>query len=554
MRVALTAPAGLALAVLLSGAVSTGGVSVRAAPAGAGSTAIGSTASTGTGPTRARTAEPTRTVSDFARQQLAWGACPAERRELNEAGARCAEVTVPLDYAEPGGRTIRIAVSRIKARSPEGRSGILLSNPGGPGGTGLAYTLALRPALGDAADRYDLIGFDPRFLGGSTPLSCAPAARPTPPPEVTSPRQDFERSVRSARDTARRCQVHGDNAELLPHASTRNVARDMDLIRAVLGERRLSFYGVSYGADLGAVYTQMFPRRTGRMVIDSGTDPAATQYELFQRSGAPAESGLDEWAAWAARHHGTYRLGRTPGQVRAAVEGLLDRTGRRPVVVAGQRLDAPLLRMLLKQPVQHEENDPVLAALVRDLVAASHGELTAPGPELESVLRLLASPELDGAMTGGAIYMCGDGGWPAGGWPKDPGTYWRNTVHSRATQPVFGPYVNGMIAPCAFWGAEPREPGTAVANDVPLLMLHARRDNNVPYEGALALHRRLTGSRLVTTDLRTHGVYGRATDGHRPVPCADRTVNTYFRDGTLPPTNMTCAPPKQTVPTTPSAS
>lgn len=397
MRVALTATAGLGLAVLLSGAVSSGGVSVRAAPAGAvalgpGSTTMGSTASAGTGPTRTGPAEPTRTVADFARQRLAWAACPAEQRELNEAGARCAEVTVPLDYADPGGRTIRIAVSRIEARSPEGRSGILLSNPGGPGGTGLAYTLALRPALGDAADRYDLIGFDPRFLGGSTPVSCAPAGPPVPPPEVTSPRQDYERSVRSARDTARRCQVHGDNAELLPHASTRNVARDMDLIRAVLGERRLSFYGVSYGADLGAVYTQMFPRRTGRMVIDSGTDPAATQYELFQRSGAPAESGLDEWAAWAARHHGTYRLGRTPGQVRAAVQGLLDRAERRPVVVAGQRLDAPLLRMLLKQPVQHEENDPVLAALVRDLVAASNGELATPGPELESVLRLLTSP------------------------------------------------------------------------------------------------------------------------------------------------------------------
>lgn len=264
MRVALTATAGLGLAVLLSGAVSSGGVSVRAAPAGAvalgpGSTTMGSTASAGTGPTRTGPAEPARTVADFARQRLAWAACPAEQRELNEAGARCAEVTVPLDYAEPGGRTIRIAVSRIKARSPEGRSGILLSNPGGPGGTGLAYTLALRPALGDAADRYDLIGFDPRFLGGSTPVSCAPAGPPTPPPEVTSPRQDYERSVRSARDTARRCQVHGDNAELLPHASTRNVARDMDLIRAVLGERRLSFYGVSYGADLGAVYTQMFP-------------------------------------------------------------------------------------------------------------------------------------------------------------------------------------------------------------------------------------------------------------------------------------------------------
>lgn len=202
-----------------------------------------------------------------------------------------------LDHADPGGRTIRVAISRIKAADPSRRRGILLSNPGGPGGAGLDNTLRLRPALGDVADRYDLIGFDPRFLGDSTPVGCAPAAPAVPPGPVTSARQDFDRSVRAARDTARRCGRHGDNAVLLPHASSRNVARDMDAIRAALGERRLSYYGVSYGADLGAVYTQLFPRRADRMVIDSSTDPTATQYELFRSAGKPLEEALDAWAA-----------------------------------------------------------------------------------------------------------------------------------------------------------------------------------------------------------------------------------------------------------------
>ncbi|WPO76097.1 alpha/beta hydrolase [Streptomyces sp. KN37] len=390
---------------------------------------------------------------------LSWGACSAAQKELIAAGAQCAKVTVPLDYADPEGRTIRLAISRIKAKSPA-RRGILLSNPGGPGGTGLANTLALRPALKDVADRYDLIGFDPRFLGESTPLTCGPAPRPAPPAPTTTPREDFEASVRAARDTARRCQEHGDNATLLPHASTRNVARDMDAIRAALGESKLSYYGVSYGADLGAVYTQLFPRRADRVVLDSSTDPAATQYELFQRSGAPAEAALAP-------------------RVRADVQELLARAER-----------------------------------------------------------------LESSVVGGAIFMCGDGGWPAGGWPRNPATYWKNMQRSRATQPVFGPYVNGMIAPCAFWGSEPREPGTTIGKDVPILLLQARHDNNVPYEGALALHRRLTGSRLLTADIRAHGVYGRGNDGLTPVPCADRAVNTYLRDGELPAADLTCPKPE----------
>ncbi|TGB15837.1 alpha/beta hydrolase [Streptomyces sp. MZ04] len=491
MRVASAVTAGLALAGLLAG-----GVAAAALP------------------------DP----SEQPRPPVDWGRCSADQKALNEAGAQCAKVTVPLDHADPGGRTIQIAISRIKAKSPGERRGILLSNPGGPGGTGLANTLALRPALKDVADRYDLIGFDPRFLGESTPVTCGRSPRPTPPPETTTPRKDFEASVRSARDTARRCQEHGDNARLLPHASTRNVARDMDAIRAALGESTLSYYGVSYGADLGAVYTQLFPRRADRFVLDSSTDPAATQYELFQRSGAPAEAALE-------------------GHIRSDIRKLLDRAERRPITVDGQRLNAPLLRIVFKQLVQHEENTPQLADVVSDVKKAAAGELDEPGPALAALLELLASPELESSMVGGAIFMCGDGGWPAGGWPKNPETYWKNMQRSRVTQPVFGPYVNGMIAPCAFWGAEPKEPGTRIGNAVPLLMLQARYDNNVPYDGALALHRKLTGSRLLTADIRSHGVYARGNDGLTPIACADRTVNAYLRDGKLPATDLTCPRP-----------
>ncbi|WP_217197857.1 alpha/beta hydrolase [Streptomyces buecherae] len=527
MRIASTVAAGLGLTGLLAGAVPALAHPQPTRPAPVATSAQHPPAAAG---------------AAYRHQRLDWGPCSAQQAELRAAGAECARVRVPLDYADPGGRTIQVAVSRLRAADRRERRGILLANPGGPGGTGLAYPLSLRPTLGEVADRYDLIGFDPRFLGESTPISCAPASPPAPPGDTTSPQRDFVASVRSARDTARRCGEHGDNATLLPHASTRNVARDMDVIRSALGERRLSYFGTSYGADLGAVFTQLFPHRSDRVVIDSSTDPAATQYELFQRAGEPLEEALDEWAGWAARRHATYRLGTTAAAVRASVQRLLDHAEHRPLRVAGERLDAPLVRLLLRQLIQHQEYDPTLASVVRDLVAADAGELTEPGPELAGLLELLRSPDLADSMVGGALFMCGDGGWPAGGWPTDPATYWRNTRHSRATQPVFGPLVNGMIAPCAFWRVRPAEPGTAIGNDVPVLMLQARRDNNVPYEGALALHRRLTGSRLITAEIRSHGVYGRGGEGLRPVPCADRAVNDYLWGGALPASDQVCAP------------
>ncbi|GAB2574133.1 alpha/beta hydrolase [Streptomyces capparidis] len=465
---------------------------------------------------------------------LTWRPCPAATHpELHAAGARCTRVTVPLDHADPGGRTIRIAVSRIPAQDPARRRGILLANPGGPGGPGLDHPGTLRPALGDVADRYDLIGFDPRFVGESTPVTCAPAGTPAPVPPTTTPRESFERTVASARDTARRCFGHADNASLLPHASTRDVARDMDAIRAALGERKLSYYGVSYGADLGAVYTQLFPHRADRFVLDSSTDPSATQYELFRQAGPHAEAGLDEWAAWTARHAGTYRLGTTARQVREAVERLARRTDHRPIRLGGYTIDRTALTLVLRQLVQHEENDDALARAVRNLTDAAAGEPVRPEPELDGFLALLHSPDADRFFAVPAFTMCADGGWPAGGWPADPETYWRAIRADRRTQPVFGPLA-AAISPCPFWPAPPREPGTAIGNDVPLLMLQALRDNNTPHPGGLALHHRLTGSRLITADIRSHGVYARALDGHRPVPCADEAVNRWLRDGVLP--------------------
>jgi pimeloyl-ACP methyl ester carboxylesterase len=483
-------------------------------------------------------------LSAYQSQRVEWGACPPKHEELVAAGAECATISVPLDYADPGGRTIEIAISRLGATNREQRRGILLSNPGGPGGPGLDYPLMARQAMGKVAGQYDLIGFDPRFLGESTPLTCAPVqtgqtTRSFPASRGDDGRRDFEESVRDARDMARRCGSHGDNAQLLPHSSTRNVVRDMDVIRAALGEPAISYYGVSYGADLGAVYTELFPEHADRIVLDSSDDPSRSQYELFRQSGPAKEAALDEWAAWTARRDRTYKLGRTAGQARANVQRLLARADRRPITIDGHEVDDNVIRLILQQLVQYEEDNDPLARIMRNLREAAAGHNVEPEPELAELLELLKAPNLDDIFALPAFTMCADGGWPAGGFPEDPETYWRNIQADRAALPVFDEFVNGIV-PCPFWVSDPVEPGTKIGNDVPVLMVQALRDNNTPHEGAVALHERLRSSRLVTADIRSHGAYGRAAEGRPPVLCVDETVNAYLANGHLPKRDIFC--------------
>ncbi|MDQ1647260.1 MAG: hypothetical protein QOJ50_3444, partial [Cryptosporangiaceae bacterium] len=204
----------------------------------------------------------TQELARYSQQRISWGTCrtgPADKvgAALDTAGAQCGTVTVPVDYREPAGRTLTVAISRRKATDPAHRRGILLINPGGPGAPGLEQVL-LAPYLPAVAARYDLIGMDPRFTGRSTPLGCQ-WHTDTFLRSAGPDRASFEQSADLARELAASCAP--GNAGLLPHASTLNTARDMDLIRAVLGEEKLSYFGVSYGTYLGALYLQLFGAR-----------------------------------------------------------------------------------------------------------------------------------------------------------------------------------------------------------------------------------------------------------------------------------------------------
>lgn len=213
-------------------------------------------------------------------------------------------MSVPLDHARPDGPSISLAVSRIATARPELRRGVLVLIPGGPGGSGLNGPSSAAKRLPQSVlDRYDLIGFDPRGVGASTPLDCgfdhADLARshalPWPAPDG-----GIDANLATARRMAADCATGG--GALARGISTRAEARDVDRIRQALGERRISIWGVSYGTYAGAVYAAMFPGRTDRVLLDSNDDPDPARVERgwLAAYATGAEDRFPDFAAWAS--------------------------------------------------------------------------------------------------------------------------------------------------------------------------------------------------------------------------------------------------------------
>ncbi|MEV0523416.1 alpha/beta hydrolase [Streptomyces sp. NPDC050439] len=443
----------------------------------------------------------------YTRQKLVWKACG----DGAPAALRCATLKVPLDYRAPGGRQIDVAISRLRTSAPGKRHGVLLSNPGGPGGPGLEMPLELDRQLPQRVkDRYDLIGFDPRGIGRSTPVRCGISAEEN---TLLRPLRTFDKNVVWAKTVADKCRSKA--GDTLRHITTRNTARDMDVLRAALGERRISYYGVSYGTALGAVYTQLFPRRADRFVLDSAVDPERMWREMFRVWTTEAERAFARWTKWTAARDATYGLGDTPAAVSKTFWDVVDKADRDPIVVDGIPLDGAGVRDLVRAEFFTVRD--AAERVVRLKEAAGGG---AQGADL-------AEPPEEPDISATLAVVCGDASWPS-----DPETYRADSVRDAARYPLYGDFAAGVM-PCAFWG-KPVEPATEVNNKVPALIVQNEWDSQTPLVTARAMHRQLKGSRMVTVDEgEGHGVY--STN-----PCADATADTYLATGKLPAADVTC--------------
>ncbi|MFH9765005.1 alpha/beta hydrolase [Streptomyces microflavus] len=464
----------------------------------------------------------------YTKQKPKWQRCEAAA----PAEFQCATIKVPLDYRAPGGKRIDLAISRISSTGPGKRHGVLLSNPGGPGGQGIYMPLALQEELPEAALRkYDLIGFDPRGVGRSTPVTCDL----TPEEENwlrPYKKETFTKDVAWARKVADKCREK--SGAVLPHITTRNTARDMDLLRAVLGEKKISYLGYSYGTYLGAVYTQLFPGRADRFVLDSAVDPARAWRGMVQWWAEGAEPAFDRWTGWAAARSETYGLGDTPKKVDRTFWELVARADEKPIELDGLLITGDDIRGGMRGAVFSPQS--ATEAFV-ELKKAADGETasakklaTFTGSAGTGAAREAVEVPQDNMTASFWAVVCGDN---SAAWPRNPERYRQDAIADKGRYPLFGDFASS-IKPCAFWNRSV-EPATQVDNKAGSLIVQNEWDSQTPLPSAQALHKDLKRSRMVTVlGGEGHGVYPSGN------ACTDGTVTGYLLTGKLPARDVTC--------------
>ncbi|HTU76226.1 MAG TPA: alpha/beta hydrolase [Trebonia sp.] len=448
---------------------------------------------------------------------------------------------VPLNYADPGGRKITIALSMVAATAPKNKQqGIMLVNPGGPGapGRGLAQTVAsvLSPSV---AAEYDIVGFDPRGVGASVPaLSCDPnfftGARPDyDPTSAAEEAQNISRAKAYAAGCERRY------GWLLPDMTTADSARDMDSIRAAFGVSKITYYAFSYGTYLGQVYATLFPGRVRRMVLDSTVDPTGVWYQDNIGQDYAFQGRMDAFFAWMAQNDSDYHLGTTQAAVQDAYNRARPMLAARPLAVNGKPQLGP-----------DELDDTFVEGGYGNWLWPSLAQALSEYLTSGNTSALVAAYQADGEQTENefAVYnavQCSDVDWP-----RDWSKWQADTETVDKTAPFYAWGNAWFNAACAFWPVEgPATPMKIGAAGLPgILMLQGTLDAATPYAGAQDAHKALPTARLVAVE--GDGNHGQSLQ--TPVDsCVMSYLNNYLASGALPTgtglVNATCpAPPAPT--------
>jgi pimeloyl-ACP methyl ester carboxylesterase len=476
-------------------------------------------------PSASVTSQPPAELSAYYDQKLSWSGCGGS--------FECTSLTVPRDWKQPGNGDLQVAVIRLPASDPDQRIGSLLINPGGPGVSGVEYARAARAQItAPVRNTYDIVGFDPRGAGETSPVRCLPAPQlddyfsADPTPDDSAEEKSFVGAIAT--------MTHGceqRSGAILPYVSTEDTARDMDVLRAALGDERLAYLGASYGTYLGAVYAGLFPERVGRLVLDGAMDPSLDGIETGKQQLQGFQQAFDSFVADCAEHDDCP----LPADRAAAgqrMAAFFDELDARPIPThdPARPLTEGLATLGVGEALYAPEYfwEPLRAGLTQ----AFHGD----GSVLLQLADLYTNRNQDGSygnlLEANLAINCLDKGSL-----KTVGDAERLVPDYEQVSPVFGAGFAWSTISCRDWPYPPVAPSEPITapGAAPILVVGTTRDPATPYAWAQALADQLQSGVLLTFDGDGHTAYNRGSS------CVNRAVEAYLVGGQVPDDGTTCS-------------
>ena len=459
-------------------------------------------------------------LKSFYDQHLQWHAC---------GHGRCSRATVPVDYDNPSGQTMSLAVKVIPSTGAGGHS--LFVNPGGPGGSGMDFADYMASTFGDRVrDHYDLVGVDPRGVGMSTPIDCLSDrqfdafAAGDPDPDSPSEVTEYRNTIH---DFGVGCEKR--SGAVAAHISTEEAARDFDIVRALLGRDTFDWFGASYGTQLGATYATLFPNRVGRMVMDGAVDPSLGVIESSRGQAIGFERALKAYVQNCVQKK-SCPLGRRSAPAIDQLTDFLKSTDKHPLKTGEKRKLTEGLAFYGIAVTLYDKG--TWAVLSQALDAAFDGD--------GSVLLRLSDYYFDRKSNGTYSGNTGEA-FPAIGCLDTRDRPTLDQVEAIRPEfdkesPVFGPAMAWGALSCTDWPIPATHPQVRInaAKSAPIVVVGTTRDPATPYEWAKALTKQLGSAVLLTRVGDGHTAY---TSGST---CITDAVDDYLVDGTVPKPGKTC--------------
>ena len=507
---------------------------------GAGAVPAAALPAAGPAPAASSKAAVPQGLESFYGQKVEWYDCVGTggmEKSAEKTGFQCAKVTVPLDYSQPDGQTIEIAMKKHLATGSV-RQGTLFMNPGGPGGSGVDNVGAMATTTFAGVQRaYDIIGFDPRGIGSSTAITCsteaeAKAMEGVSPVDAAGAPVAFEKRATVMSERFKQleadCASRTKPTELLDHVDTVSVARDLDILRALSGDQKLNYAGFSYGTYLGATYAELFPANTGRLVLDGALDPSLSYSERRQGQARGFERALRNYVAWCQSGQSCPLTGDTDAGVKQ-VGDVFTSANQSPVPssdpnrpVTGEEMKRIVGFVLYFPESSWSAVSEALGQVINEHDASAFRAMAD---------QIAAQPQVNAGANIGI--NCLD--YRVEG---DMATWTAQSKELERIAPRFATVTEAGDLGCQAWGHTGTQPSKALhaKGAAPILVIGTTGDPATPYEWAEALADQLDSGQLLTWEGNGHAAY--TNSGHGP--CVTQAVDTYLLTGTMPKKGLTC--------------